>query len=380
MHSPRVATAGVTGMAGWIRALTEAWFWHEVLGTLLVLGIAWGAAQLYLVLVDRIFRRLAARTPSPLDDRILSIVRRPGYLLIFLVGVYAALHRYRFRLLVFLDGLLFVLSVFLIVYTLIRSFAAILQWYGEKISRQKEGETVARELLPLTDRVVNILLVVFGLVVVLDHFSIDVKSIVFTLGIGSLGVGLALQDTLANIFGGFAIMLDRRFRIGDRIQLQTGETGDVQLIGIRNTTVLTPDGNLLIIPNALLVKTIVTNYSFPDDRALVAIDVGVSFGSDVELAKRLMIESAAGQRAVLNAPPPAAYFASFGGSELQLRLVCYAASFRDAGDVTDSVNSAIRTKFEAAGIQIPFPTRAVYLTSESEKTKPKGRRGRKAEQ
>jgi len=351
------------------KVLTETWFWHEVLGTVIVLVAAWAAAQAYLVVMDRIFRRLAARTSSPLDDRILSAVRRPVYLLIILVGVYAALHRYKFRLLIFLDGLLFVLAVVVIIYTFIRCFAVLLRWYGEKVSREKEGETVARELLPLADKVINILLVIFGLVIVLDHFSIDIKSIVFTLGIGSLGIGLALQDTLANIFGGFTIMLDRRFRIGDRIVIQTGETGDVQTIGIRNTTVLTPDGNLLIIPNALLVKTIVTNYSFPDDRARIVIDVGVAFGSDVERAKQVMTAAAAGNEAVLGSPQPSAYFVSIGGFALQLRLVCYVGNFREVGVVTDSLNSNIRANFRAAGIEIPLPSTAVYLTSEAGKPK-----------
>ncbi len=355
-------------MANWMKVLSQTWFWYEVLGTAIVLVAAWGAAQVYLVLVDRIFRRMALRTASTLDDRILAVVRRPGYLLIFLVGVYAALHRYKFRLLTLFDSLIFVLVVALVIYTLIRAFAAVSCWYGEKVSREKEGETVARELLPLTDKVVNILFVILGLVVVLDHFSIDIKSIIFTLGIGSLGVGLALQDTLANIFGGFTIMLDRRFRIGDRIQLQSGENGDVQAIGIRNTTVLTPDGNLLIIPNALLVKTIVTNYSIPDDRALVSVDVGTSYDADIDTAKRLMIEAATENKAVMSSPQPVALFSSFGGSAIQLRLVCFASNFRDVGGVTDNLNSAIHAKFKTAGIEIPFPTTSVYIQHEDTRT------------
>jgi len=63
------------------------------------------------------------------------------------------------------------------------------------------------------------------------------------------------------------------------------------------------------------------------------------------------------------APQPGAYFASFGGSALQLRLVCYVGNFRDVGNATDCLNSAIRAKFKAAGIDIPFPTSAVHLTS-----------------
>ncbi len=344
-----------------IHVVMQRWFWEEALTTAAVLFLAWIAAEVYVVLVDRVFLRWARLTTSPLDDRILRAVRRPVFVLILLLGVYGAIHRYRFRLIGFLDGILFVLSTAVVIYTLTRITAIFVHWYAERITGEREGEAVARELLPLVDKTLNLVLVIVGLVVVLDHFSIDIKSILVTLGVGSLAVGLALQDTLANMFGGFTIMLDRRFRIGDRIQLQTGEAGDVRAIGLRSTTLLTGDGNLLIVPNSLLVKTIVTNLSFPDARARVVVDVSVAYAADVDMAKSLVLEAAVQCPLVLKDPAPAVGFNSFGESGPSLRLICFVGSYLETGTAGDAIQTAVNARFKAAGIQPPLPGRDVYL-------------------
>ncbi len=353
-------------MLVWLEVFTQTWFWREVLWTLVILFSGWVAAQAYVVVVDKVFRPWAARTASQLDDRIVALIRRPGFFLILLVGIYAALHRYRFSLLKFLDGILFVFGVAIVIYTIIKITAAFLAWYGEKFSRETGGDTVARELLPLADKFANLLYVVVGLVVVLDHFSIDIKSILVTLGVGSLAIGLALQDTLANMFGGFTIMIDRRFRIGDRIRLQSGESGDVQSIGIRSTTVLTPDGNVLIIPNAILVKTIVFNLSSPDARAQLVVEVGVAHGTDTERVKKLMQEAAREHPQVLSDPAPAVFLSTIAPNALNLKMYCFVRNFVDTGSTNDSLISSISGKFRASGIEVPYPTQRILL----EQTRP----------
>ncbi len=351
-------------MAGWLQVLLDGEFWREALATALVIVAAGIASRAYVFVVDRVGMHWVRRTASELDDRVLHAVRKPGAVLVFLVGVYISLHRYKFRMLGFLDGVLFVAAVIVVFATLIRVSGIGLQWYGEKIRRERKDEAVAREIIPLADKLFKVVLMIIALVIVLDWFRIDIKSILVTLGVGSLAVGLALQDTLANMFGGFAIMLDRPFRSGDRIQLQSGEAGDVQAIGIRSTTVLMPDGNLMIIPNSVLVKTLVINHSIPDSSSLVRVEIGVAYGSEVAKVKAMMLETASEDPAVRDNPAPAVFFASFGESALSFILTCYARSFTDKMAITDRINTALAAKFEKAGIEIPFPVRTVYLRKE----------------
>ena len=340
-------------MADWYRWLMSQWYWREISFAFLLLLCTWLVAQAYLILVDSIFRRWALRTATVLDDRICKIVRWPGYLLIFLVGCYAAVHRYQFQLQGFLDGVLFVLSVFIIIYAIIRIFAVILLWYGARLEKDGEREAAARQLVPIADKFFKIFIVAVGLMIVLDKFRIDIKLILVTLGVGSLAIGLALQDTLANMFGGFTILLDRPFRVGDRIQLQSGEQGDVQSIVLRSTSVLLPDNNLLLIPNAILVKSMVTNYSYPDSRSRVVIEIGIAYGSDVDKAKSLMLEAAQKDPRVLQTPPPNVFFRAFGECALQLVLTCHVKSYADVAVIKDSLNLAIDSKFKSSGIEIP---------------------------
>jgi MscS family membrane protein len=353
-------------MASWTNLLSQKMVLQDIVWTLVVMVVAWAAAQIYILIIERLLRPWASRTASQLDDRVVDAIRRPGYLFILLVGCYAALHRFKFGLLPFLDGVLFVLGVGISIYTVTIIAVIVLEWYGEGIAGEKEGETVARELLPLADKSLKLILLVVGLVIVLDHFSIDIKSILVTLGVGSLAVGLALQDTLANMFGGFTIMLDRRFKIGHRIQLQSGELGDVLSIGLRSTTALTPEGHTLIVPNSIMVRTIVTNLSSPDTRTRLVVEIGIAQGSDSEKAKKLMLESAVACSNIVANPPPVALFSSFGPSVLNVRLVCYVGSFLDSGLAADFLNTRIHAAFRSAGIEVPHPGRNIFVKPNSE--------------
>jgi small-conductance mechanosensitive channel len=349
-------------MAEWLQRLTDPGYLKEALVTVLILVVAWLAAQLYVFVIDRLVRRWAARTASKLDDQILTALRRPGFILLLLAGVYVSVHRYEFRFRGFVDGLLFVLSVTIAITCLINVLGVLLGWWGGRVLRERPGETVAQDLLPLADKFLKIVLVLIGTIIVLDHFAIDVKSILVTLGVGSLAIGLALQDTLANMFGGFTIMVDRPFRSGDRIQLQTGELGDVQSVGIRSTTVLMLNGNLLIVPNSLLVKNSIINYSVPNTRAQVQIEVGVGCDSDPAKVKRILMEVASGQPGVLADPGPAVFFKAFGEYALQFLIVCQVGSFRQTMEVTDGINTTLNKRLREEAIEIPYPIRRVELS------------------
>jgi small-conductance mechanosensitive channel len=237
---------------------------------------------------------------------------------------------------------------------LMRGSAVLLGWYGSRIARDRERETIAREMLPLADKIITILIFLIGLATVFEHFGVEIRSILVTLGVGSLAIGLALQDTLANMFGGFTIMLDRPFRIGDRIQLETGEVGDVQGIGMRSTSVLLPNGNLLIVPNAHLVKNVITNHSYPDSRSVLSVHVSVAAGSDVALAKQLMLDAARENSRIMKDPPPKVFFKSFGEAALNLVLVCHVPDFRDTMTAADELNYDIDLKFKGAHIHLPL--------------------------
>ena len=340
-----------------------ALFWAKhLLVALIVFGLFWLVAQLVCHVVNRWGTRIALFTATELDNRILKRITPSISLLLTFLGVYLAfktlpLHEKIFRL---LSGGLFVANVVIICVLLYRVLHEILLWYGE---RRHEGESGAfsRQMAPLVEKVTMLFIISVALMVVLKHFHYDIMSLITALGIGSLAIGMAAKDTLAHVISGFTLMVDRPFRIGDRIQLVGGQVGDVQDIGLRSTKIKTLDNQLLIIPNSDLCNTMLTNQAFPDNRIKGRITIGVGYGSDVEEVKRLLVAIALETDDVLHEPLPEAFFVSFGDSALQMSLFFWVEDYGGLFSTTDKINSRIIQRFREHGIEIPFPIRTVHM-------------------
>jgi small-conductance mechanosensitive channel len=177
--------------------------------------------------------------------------------------------------------------------------------------------------------------------------------------VGSLAVGLAAQDTLANMFAGFTLMLDRPFRLGDRIQLSTGEVGDVEAIGMRATRLKTTDDTVLIIPNSVLVKDRVVNQSRPSRHLTTRLEVGVAFGTDLATVKRVLVEAALACERVDRDRQPVALVTRFGDLVIQCRLVFWARDYTEQGLALSDVHEEVYRRFREAGIEMPLLVRRI---------------------
>jgi len=218
--------------------------------------------------------------------------------------------------------------------------------------------------MPLVQKLCSIFLFGTALIITMKHFSYDILSLVTALGVGSLAIGLAAKDTMANMVSGFTLMIDRPFRIGDRIQLGA-QVGDVVDIGLRSTKIKGGDNTYLIIPNSELCNTTLINQAFPDSRGKGRVNVGIAYGSDVERAKALLVSTAASVDGVLPDPAPEAYFTSFGESSLSLALFFWTDHYTQLFAVTDRINCALVKSLQDNGINIPYPTRSVFLKKDA---------------
>jgi small-conductance mechanosensitive channel len=195
----------------------------------------------------------------------------------------------------------------------------------------------------------------FGLIALLRSFDVDVNSLVVSLGVGSLAVGLAAQDTLANMFAGFTLMLDRPFVIGDRIRLASGETGDVVEIGIRATRVRTLDDTIVVVPNSLLTKERVANLSRPTRSVTTRAEVGIAYGSDLDEAKGILAAAARRSRYADPTREPVVLVTRFGDFAVNLLVVFWARDYAEQGLALSEVYETIYRELARAGIEIPYP-------------------------
>jgi MscS family membrane protein len=332
---------------------------RELLLSLAILLGSYLVARLAGFLFRKVLTRGARRTATTLDDRLVPALGPPLTYALFLVGAYAAVHRsplpaaWSNRL----DTALFVLSVLLLTLAFIRAYGILLTWYTTEA--RPGGDGLATEFGPLLSKLGKVLISVVATITILQRLGVNVESLVVSLGVGSLAVGLAAQDTLANMFAGFALMLDRPFRIGDRIQLASGEVGDVVTVGIRATRLKTLDETILVIPNSILTKEKVVNQSLPTPHMTTRVEVGVAYGTDLGRAKAALAEAALASEHVDAERPPVVLVTRFADSSINLLLIFWARSFAERGVAASEVHEEIVRRFADAGIEIPFPVRKI---------------------
>lgn len=252
------------------------------------LALCWAGSRVVIAVVIASFQRMAARTATTLDDRLVGELRRPITRFLLLFGAWLAnrILSPHFPSPSRPDGLyiphladsaIFLLTVLVIVLLINRLLRQLTGWY---VDRQAPTGGTPAGFAPLMNRAGMALVYLAAAAIVLEHFGQNISSIVVSLGVGSIAIGLAAQESLSNMIAGFFLIMDRPFRIGDRIQLESGSSGTVEDIGIRSTRILLPDHTRLIVPNSYLMRSHIINKAHPDARALIRLELRISGDSD----------------------------------------------------------------------------------------------------
>ncbi|WGV28415.1 mechanosensitive ion channel family protein [Halotia branconii] len=209
------------------------------------------------------------------------------------------------------------------------------------------------------------IILVLGTLIILQTVGIEITPIVTTLGIGGLAVGLALQDTLANLFSGFYLIVSKQVRTGDYVKLDDGQEGYVTDITWRNTTIREISNNVIIVPNSKLASAIFTNYHLPEKEITLTMNVGVSYNSDLEEVERVTVEVAKDvMREIapeLIAIEPYIRFHTFNDFSIDFTLYMRVSEYFDQRMGKHLFVKKLHKRYQQAGITIPFPIRDVYM-------------------
>jgi small-conductance mechanosensitive channel len=322
--------------------------------SLAVLGASYLVARLASGTLTRFVARRASRGEPGLRGRLAVALRGPLTAALFLVGAWVAVHRLalRDRWTSALDAVIFAAGVLVFAVALARLFGLFLEWTAAQPRLNGERHPLA-EFRPLLGKLGTLFIALVAAITLLQHFGIDVASLVVSLGVGSLAVGLAAQDTLANMFAGFTLLLDRPFRIGDRIQLASGEVGDVEAIGMRATRIRTTDDVTLVVPNGLLVKERLLNLSHPSRRVVTKVEVGVAYGADAALVRGLLEEAVRAAESVDTETPARVLLSRFGDLALHYTVVFRSRDYTEQAQARSEVLEQIHRRLGEAGIEIP---------------------------
>jgi small-conductance mechanosensitive channel len=341
--------------------------WIEIgISVLILLGVLVLGRWIINLILEKLLFRITKRTKNNLDNQILNAARLPLYLLALVLALDTALRRLSFLPVDWNSWLkdsffiFYFLVGFIFVWRLVTHFFS---WYEEEIAQKTEA-TLNKQLFPFFERIVLILLSAIGIITLMSYFDINITAMVTTLGIGSLAVALAAQSALEDSISGFLIMMDRPFRIGDRIELMDLDTwGDVVDIGIRSTRIRTRDNRMVVVPNSVIGKSLVVNYAYPNDQYRLQIHIGVAYGTEIEKARQVMIEAVQKVDGVLQDRSVEALFLEFGDSALIFRVRWWLESYVDTRRMFDRVNTALYNALNEENIQLPNPQLDVHLKS-----------------
>lgn len=211
-------------------------------------------------------------------------------------------------------------------------------------------------------RLIHYLLVVLGFLLAMSLVGIQLESFLVLGGALGVGIGFGLQHVANNFISGLILLFERPVKVGDTVVVDK-EWGRVKRIGLRSTVIETFARSELIVPNSQLVSNTVTNWTLSNPMARLRIPVGVAYGTDVEMALRLLREAAGRNPRVLKDPPPLALFTRFGDSALELELHAWVGDVKERLLTQSEICQEIDRLFRELGIEIPFPQRDVHIRS-----------------
>jgi MscS family membrane protein len=322
---------------------------ERILLALAVMAATVVVATIAGVLSSRWARARAARVNGGAGtsaEKMVTRVRRGAVSLLALIGAYLAVGVAPLppHVDVVAGGVLWVAAALVAARMLINLVALLLVTSVARVSGN-ERERLQREYVPLGEKATTLAVSLILVIVVFKHFGQDVTSLVAALGVGSLAIGLAAQQTLGNMIAGFTILVDRPFRPGDRIKLATGEAGEVLEIGVRATRIRLPDRNLLIVPNTELANSRVVNFAAPHKISHGEIKLVLAHTADLDAASKALAALAADDKRVLADPPPVVRAAAVTPAGVELVLAVAVEVRGDAAAVEESLRRRALKRF-----------------------------------
>lgn len=222
--------------------------------------------------------------------------------------------------------------------------------------------------------ITHIVILGLGLLMILSTIGISLTPIIASLGITSLALALALQPTLENFFSGIQLVIDKPIRMGDFIELDSGEQGFVEKIGWRSTWIRMLPNNIVIMPNSVLSKSKLINYYYPEKQLSVPVEVGVHYNSDLEHVERVTLEVA---REILKSHKwgveeyqTFVVFHTFDDSSINFTVMLRAQEYFNRFWVKSAFIKALHKRYREEGITIPYPIRAINYDQENSNQSP----------
>jgi MscS family membrane protein len=362
----------------WIKKLAGDWpfLQHEFLGnelwkyifSLIYIFLAFYVSKLLDYLTRVWLKHWTSKTETKLDDMLLDLLNGPVKIIAFVIFLRIGLDVFQWPETVqgFLNKGFTVVVAITITYAVMKLVDLLMNYWHLRAGADSD-QAFRQQIFPIIRKSLKAFVIAVAALVTLSNIGVNITAAIASLSIGGLAVGLAAQDTLANLFGAVAILLDRPFRIGDRITLDNVD-GVVEIIGLRSTKIRNLDGHLVSVPNKTMGNATLTNItSRPNIKTVM--NIGITYDTPTEKVKRALalLQEVYGSHAMTK--EVIISFDKFADSSLNIMVVHWwnATDFKEYLAGMQELNLKIKERFDAEKIEFAFPTQTVYLKNEGGK-------------
>ncbi|MCF6300409.1 MAG: mechanosensitive ion channel family protein [Proteobacteria bacterium] len=348
--------------------LPESWvsYWDQVLsipflGFIVITALGYIVAKIVVGFVSKSLKQLTKRTKSDLDDQLVETIKKPLFLTIFYfflgmavksLDLSPGLESNLIRLLATIVVLAWIMRGFKILHLLLQSISSI----------KDRFEIIQPKTIPLFELVGKILILGLGSYILLIVWGINPTAWLASAGVIGIAVGFAAKDTLANLFSGFFIIADTPYKLGDFINLSSGERGMVTHVGMRSTRLLTRDDVEITIPNNVIGNAKIINESSGRwEKSRIRVKVGVAYGSDVAQVCEVLKQVAKKQAEIVTKPEPRVRMRAFGASSLDFELLAWIEKPVLRGRLSHQLHMDVYNAFAKEGIEISYAKQDIYI-------------------
>lgn len=339
----------------------------QYLASLIYIFLAFVISKLLDYLTRLYLQRWTARTHTDFDDLLLSILNGPIKIVAFVILLHIGLRVFDWPDLVedILAKALKIIVAISITYMTMKVIDLFLtHWRRRAVKDADSG--FDEQLFPIIRRSLQVFVIVVAALLTSHNLGLNITSLIASLSIGGLALGLAAQDTLGNLFGAVSVFLDKPFRLGDRVRIGDID-GVVEEIGLRSTRIRNLDGHLITIPNKTMGNATITNITRRPNIKTV-MNIGITYDTPVEkvrLALQLLDE--------VYRKHPMTFdvwisFNQFAESSLNILVIHWWNStvYKDYLAGIQEMNLTVKQRFDDAGIHFAFPTRTLYVKQDSD--------------
>ena len=340
--------------------------WQYV-GSLVYIFLAFYVSK-FLDFLTRVWlKRWAQKTETKFDDLLLDLLNGPVKIIAFVIFLRIGLEVFSWPPAVqsFLTKGFTVVVAISITYTVLK-FVDLVMSYWKQRTGEVRDKTFDEQLFPIVRKSLKLFVVVVATLVTLDNIGVNITAAIASLSIGGLAIGLAAQDTLANLFGAVAVFVDKPFRIGDAIKLDA-VTGNVEAIGLRSTRVRNTEGHLVSIPNKAVGNATIINIALRPN-IKTEMNIGLTYDTTVEKMRQALGIIEETYRSHPNTKDLLVSFNKFADSALNIQVV----HWWDGGDNREflagmqEMNLKLKERFDAEKISFAFPSQTLYLKQDSD--------------